>query len=67
MRTGKKIGAIYTTLMVGLSVLPIIWMFQFLFLVPELRQFLMFMLLVPVIGFSAGVYGLVKTRHKPTK
>lgn len=67
MQVGKKIGAIYTTLMVGLSLLPIIWMFQFLFLVPELRQFVLFMLLVPVIGFGAGVYGLVKTRRKTTK
>jgi hypothetical protein len=57
-------GIFYTVLMVGLSLVPIFWMFQFFVLVPELRQFLYFMFLVPLIGIGAGLYGLRITRHQ---
>jgi hypothetical protein len=50
--------------MVGLSLIPIFWMFQFFILVPELRQSFYFDLLAPIIGISAGLYGLHKTRHQ---
>lgn len=67
MKAEERFGAIFTTLMVGLSIIPIVWMFQFLYLVPALRQFLIFMLLVPIIGVGAGMYGLAKTRSNPTE
>lgn len=55
---------VFVVLMVGLSLIPIFWSLQFFVLVPELRQFLYCIFLVPIIGISAGLYGLRVTRHQ---
>ena len=64
---GNLFGNIYAAVMVALCVLPIIWMFQFFWLVPGLQPYFLVTLLVPISGLGIGLRGLWITRNEKTE
>lgn len=56
------IGRIYTTILIIFTLPMLYFAFQLYLNVPELRLYYYIILLVPIIGFSTGIYGLIKTK-----
>lgn len=57
-------GRIYTGILI-LATLPLLYfMFQYFLAVPQLRTYFYLDLLVPILGFGIGIYGLIKTKGK---
>lgn len=55
-------GRIYTAILVLVTLPLIYFMIQYFFAVPQLRTYFYLDLLVPIIGFGVGIYGLKKTK-----
>lgn len=59
----KWLGRIYVAILLLVSIIPTVLIVQFFIAVPELRGWFYLELLVLVIGFGAGTYGLLKTKN----
>jgi len=57
-------GNIYAGLMLALCALPLFWMFQFFWLVPNLLPYFVVTWTVPGLGLGVGLYGLWITRDE---
>lgn len=60
----KLIGNAYVWTVMLLSIILIVYMFQFFLAVPQLRGYFILQLIIPVIGVGFGVYGLIKTKNE---
>lgn len=55
-------GLAYTILLIIFTLPMLYFAFQLYLIVPELRLYYYIILLVPIIGFGTGIYGLIKTK-----